>query len=207
MGWIIYVTIRDTTWNTVVLDEYTGANLLGCAFVRSSRAVPPTPRPLRPLHSMTVSITPLIISGFNIVLPAIFNFMSRYEDYLTEVTTSRVNLARSYMVKMSSIYVLLFGYVGIDKSGQLGPVGQQQRHGRCRTRGAAQRANGAEARWIEAAAASCAGRRRSAKSSTPCCGPAPSVRWRPRPPGGDGRRPPETSRSYFVCRRACQCPC
>jgi len=25
MGWIIYVTIRDTAWNTVELDEYDGA--------------------------------------------------------------------------------------------------------------------------------------------------------------------------------------
>jgi hypothetical protein len=73
-------------------------------------------------RSMAVRITPLVISAFNIVLPAIFNFMSRFEDYLTEVTTSRVNLARSYIVKMSSIYVLLFGYLGIDRSGQLGSV-------------------------------------------------------------------------------------
>jgi len=130
------------------------------------------------VHSVTVSITPLIISGFNIVLPAIFNFMSRFEDYLTEVTTSRVNLARSYMVKMSSIYVLLFGYVGIDKSGQLGPVRYLLTPWMTLTRDAD--VHGCEC--FELAATSCAGRRRSAKSSTPCCGPVPFVRWPPAMP-------------------------
>ena len=38
------------------------------------------------------------------------------------MTTSRVDLARSYILKMAAIYVLLFGYIGVDKSDILGVV-------------------------------------------------------------------------------------
>jgi hypothetical protein len=67
-------------------------------------------------------VTPLVITAFNAVLPTLFDYLSVWEDYLTPITKSRVDLGRSYLVKMAGIYVLLFGYIGIDQSNTLGAV-------------------------------------------------------------------------------------
>ena len=141
----------------------------------------PINRALRPPFHVTsldpgecryqVRVTPLIISAFNVVLPVVFSLLSYWEEYLTEITRSRVNVARSYVVKMASLYVLLFGFVGIDQSTHtavraLGPVDALHA---CQTPNAI-------ARRISVQRSRSAGRRRSAKSFTPSSGPPSAVR-------------------------------
>jgi len=90
--------------------------------------------------SLTLRITPFIVSAFNSALPFLFDYLSYFEAYSTPLNTIRATIARlisfflffqltqisnvyflclhsrSYLVRLASIYVLLFGYVDADQN-------------------------------------------------------------------------------------------
>jgi hypothetical protein len=57
-----------------------------------------------------VSSTALLISFFNATLPLLFWGVTRFERYTDPVNEARIMLARTYLMKMSSIYIVLVGY-------------------------------------------------------------------------------------------------
>lgn len=61
-----------------------------------------------------VKITPFLVSGFNIILPILFTLLSKFERHSTQLQMITFNIARSYLVRLASIYVLLFSYVDSD---------------------------------------------------------------------------------------------
>jgi hypothetical protein len=95
------------------------------------------------LGSSSISTTAVLISIFNVTLPLIFFYIAKLERYSTPVWEARVTLARSFLLKIASIYLILVNYYLTNVSGQLaadtcwedtiGEGDEFERHGHPRT--------------------------------------------------------------------------
>jgi hypothetical protein len=52
--------------------------------------------------------SPYLVSVFNLVLPPVFNALARFEQYADPQWELRATLARSYLIKVASIYLMLY---------------------------------------------------------------------------------------------------
>ena len=73
-----------------------------------------------------IRTTPFVVSAFNLILPVIFDFISRFERYNTEFYRVTVTIARSYLVRLASVYVLLFGFIDLSNYGLSGTTSGSQ---------------------------------------------------------------------------------
>ncbi|KAJ3374725.1 Transmembrane channel-like protein 4 [Allomyces arbusculus] len=61
-----------------------------------------------PTESTPTPFAPYLVSVFNAVLPTAFASLAVFEQYADPLTESRSTLARSYLIKIASIYLMLF---------------------------------------------------------------------------------------------------
>ncbi|KNE69276.1 hypothetical protein AMAG_13658 [Allomyces macrogynus ATCC 38327] len=61
-----------------------------------------------PTESTATPFAPYLVSVFNAVLPTAFASLAAFEQYSDPLTESRFTLARSYLIKIASIYLMLF---------------------------------------------------------------------------------------------------
>lgn len=62
-----------------------------------------------------LSSTTLLISFCNVVFPLLFSAIIRFERYTNPISEARIMLARTYLLKMSSLYIILVGYFYTNK--------------------------------------------------------------------------------------------
>ncbi|KAJ1500631.1 hypothetical protein HMI56_003711, partial [Coelomomyces lativittatus] len=56
---------------------------------------------------------PYLVTVFNVVLPGIFSSIAKFEKYKDPQWETRATLARSYLIKIASIYLMLFSLSGL----------------------------------------------------------------------------------------------
>ncbi|KNE68767.1 hypothetical protein AMAG_13407 [Allomyces macrogynus ATCC 38327] len=61
-----------------------------------------------PTESTATPFAPYLVSVFNAILPTAFASLAAFEQYSDPLTESRFTLARSYLIKIASIYLMLF---------------------------------------------------------------------------------------------------
>lgn len=59
----------------------------------------------------SIQIAPILISVINTILPFIFKRLTKAENYVNPSTAENVTLARTYVLKMASIYLILINYL------------------------------------------------------------------------------------------------
>jgi hypothetical protein len=57
-----------------------------------------------------ISASSLAISFFNFVLPIVFESIATYENYANPTSAENMTLARSFLLKMSSIYMIFIDF-------------------------------------------------------------------------------------------------